>query len=222
MVNANWKTLRISLLAITFAGVALFTGKFILYPPADKHTVTKFQFPESVPLPEWQQVKSKPIDISNNSGVNAARQYSYQKNSIFLEIEMRYLVDTIAEVQGMVKAHNVLKSYPGKLTIANAQGVGFYGVLQHQNRAYLTACINPRGGSTVTSEQFRYNRNTYDVNFTRIVPWLLGQIKLQDRRCLWAQMSISLDRTTPTDANKILEKTWISWHQWWQQNFPKP
>jgi cyanosortase A-associated protein len=59
------------------------------------------------------------------------------------------------------------------------------------------------------------------VNLTRIVPWLLGQIKLQDRRCLWAQMSIPLDQKTPTDANKILETAWISWHQWWQKNFPK-
>jgi cyanosortase A-associated protein len=221
MVNANWKTLRISLLAITFGGVVLFAGKFILFPPTGKLNVAAFQFPESVPLPEWQQVKSKPLDISNNSDASAARQYSYQKNGIPLEIEMRYLVDTIAEVQGMVKAHNVLKSYPGKLTIEKAQGVGFYGVLQHQNRAYLSSCINPRGGSTVTSEQFRYNRNTYDVNLTRIVPWLLGQIRLQDRRCLWVQMSIPLAQKTPTDANKILESAWISWHQWWQPHFPK-
>ena len=220
MVKSNWQTLRISLLVITFGGVALFTGKYILYPPTGKINVAAFQFPESVPLPEWQQVKSQPLDISNDSA-NAARQYTYQKNGISLEIEMRYLVDTIAEVQDMVKAHNVLKSYPGKLTIQNAQGVGFYGVLQHQNRAYLSACINPRGGSTVTSEQFRYNRNTYDVNLTRIIPWLLGQIKLQDRRCLWAQMSIPLDQKTPTDANKILETAWISWHQWWQPRFPK-
>ena len=66
---------------------------------------TPFEFPESVPLTDWKLNKSAPLEISDNSGFKAARKYEYQKNSMALEIEMRYAVDTIGQVEGMMKGH---------------------------------------------------------------------------------------------------------------------
>ncbi|AFZ06353.1 hypothetical protein Osc7112_1869 [Oscillatoria nigro-viridis PCC 7112] len=222
MAITSWKPVRLSLLAVTLGGVLLVAGKLVFYPSDGKKVATPFEFPESVPLADWKLNKSAPIELSDNSEFKAARKYEYQKNSMALEIEMRYAVNTIGDVEGMMKGHTVLKSYPGKLALANTQGAGFHGILQQQNRLYLSSCINPRGSATVTSQQFRYNRNTRDWQPNRILFWLLGRGNIQDRRCLWTQMSVPLDKKTPEDAKKILENAWVSWYEWWQPRFPDP
>ncbi|MCC3409311.1 MAG: cyanoexosortase A system-associated protein [Microcoleus sp. PH2017_10_PVI_O_A] len=222
MATTYWKPVRISLLAVTLAGVLLVTGKLTFYPSTGNSFATKFEFPESVPLADWKLQKSAPLKISDTSEVKAARKYEYQKSNIALEIEMRYVVGTIGDVESMMKGHTILKSSPGKLTLANTQGAGFHGILLLQNRLYLSSCINPRGSPTVTSQQFRYNRNTRDWQPNRILFWLLGRGNIQDRRCLWTQMSVPLDKTTPENAQKLLENAWVSWYGWWQPRFPEP
>ncbi|NJK70163.1 MAG: cyanoexosortase A system-associated protein [Microcoleus sp. CSU_2_2] len=217
-----WKPARISLLAITLGGVLLVAGKVIFYPTIGNRQTVEYNLPESVPLSGWQMVKSSPLKIDDTSQVKVAKNYRYQQNRVFLEVEMRYVVGTNGDVEGMMKGHTILKSSPGKLALANIQGVGFHGILQQQNRLYLSSCINPRGGATVTGEQFRYNRNTQDVRFDRLMFWLLGKGNIQDQRCFWTQMSVPLDRTNPEDAKKILENAWVSWYQRWQPQFPEP
>ena len=119
MAITYWKPVRISLLAVTFAGVLLVAGKLTFYPSTGNHSATQFDFPESaVPLAEWKLQKSAPLKISDSSEVKAARKYEYQKNSIALEIEMRYVVNTIGDVESMMKGHTILKSSPGKLALA--------------------------------------------------------------------------------------------------------
>ncbi|MEG4498251.1 cyanoexosortase A system-associated protein [Microcoleus sp. F10-C6] len=222
MAITYWKPVRISLLAVTLGGVLLVAGKLLFYPSIGNNIVTPFELPESVPLADWKLNKSAPLKLSDNSEFKAARKYEYKKNSMALEIEMRYAVDTIGDVEGMMKGHTILKSSPGKLALASTQGAGFHGFLQQQNRLYLSSCINPRGPATVTSQQFRYNRNTRDWQPNRILFWLLGRGNIQDRRCLWTQMSVPLDKTTPENAQKILENAWVSWYGWWQPRFPEP
>jgi cyanosortase A-associated protein len=222
MAITYWKTARISILAVTFTGVLLVVGKLTFYPSAGNLSATPFEFPESVPLAEWQMQNSAPLKISDTSQVKVGRKYEYRKNNLDLEIEMRYVVGTSGDVESMMKGHTVLKSSPGKLELANTQRVGFHGILQQQNRLYLSSCINPRGRTTVTDEQFRYNRNTRDLQFNRILFWLSGRGNIQDKRCLWTQMSVPLDQTTPENAKKILENAWVSWYEWWQPRFPEP
>lgn len=222
MAITYWKTARISILAVTFTGVLLVIGRLTLSPSTGNFSLTPFDFPESVPLTDWQMQKSTPLKISDTSQIKVGRKYEYQKNNTTLEIEMRYVVGTSGDVENMMKGHTILKSSPGKLALTETPGVGFYGILPQQNRLYLSSCINPRGRATVTAEQFRYNRNTRDWNFNRILFWLLGKGNIQDQRCLWTQMSIPLDRTKPEDAKKILENAWVSWYGWWQPRFPEP
>lgn len=222
MAITYWKTARISLLVVTFIVVLLVVVKSTFYPSAGVPSITTFELPETVPVTDWQIKKSTPLKISDPSQIKVGRKYEYQKNNLALEIEMRYVVGTIGDVAGLAKGNTVLKSSPGKLELANTEKVGFHGILQHQNRLYLSSCINPSGDATVTTGQFRYNRNTSDWNFNRILFWLLGRGNIQDQRCLWTQMSVPLDRTTPQDAKKILENAWVSWYRWWQPRFPEP
>lgn len=223
-----WKPIRISLLAVTLGGILLVMGKIILYPSVER-AFTPFEFPAAVPLPEWQMLESTPLPMpTEGSELKAAKRYTYQQNRWILAIEMRYLVDMEGKVSEFGKLEDWIKKFSTqepstvKLSVANTDGVGFYGFSQAEGRAYLNTCINSRGGSTATADQFMKNRNTYDLRWQRIFPWLLGQSELRDRRCLWTQMSVPLDRTTPETAYKTLETAWISWYRWWQPRFPRP
>jgi len=104
--------------------------------------------------------------------------------------------------------------------------VGYYGVLTHEGKAYLSACINPRGESTVTEQQFRQSLYATDLQVGRILPWISGREPLLDRRCLWTLMSTPLpsgkntDSTASEAAYKTLEAAWFNWFRWWQPKFP--
>jgi cyanosortase A-associated protein len=222
----GWKKIRISFLAITFGGVCFALGKSILYPSVSDRTPLPFVFPPAVSLPEWQPVASSPLVSTTEESSNylVGRHYRYIKQGLSLDIEMRYLVQTDGNVNFFIKKYKTIPSSPGQLlpVLRQQEGVGSYNLFVHQGRAYLSTCINPRGGSTVTNNQFILNRYLYDVRLGRLLPWLLGQVELRDMRCLWAHMSVPLNNSSPENAYKTLEKAWVSWYKWWSPRFPNP
>lgn len=99
--------------------------------------------------------------------------------------------------------------------------VGSYRLYVDRNRAYLTTCMNSRGGGTISRQEFNQNRDFYDVMSDRTIPWLLGQHPLRDTRCLWNHFSLPLDKSSPqSEAYAVLEKAWVSWYQWWIVRYP--
>ena len=225
-----WKQLRIPLLALTCANILFVFGRSILDPTIGKRTVTPFVFPQVVPLPQWQRVASQPLENITverppfGKLVLPGSSYSYIQNDLPLDIKMRYEVQTDGNVKNFIRNQSGIKFPLNQplVVVRKDERVGFYGLFVHQKRAYLDACINSRGGSTFTKEQFSYNRTQYDMQFNRLLPWLLGQEKLRDKRCLWTHMSIPLNQSSPESAYVILEKAWESWYQWWHPRFPKP
>ncbi len=222
----GWEKIRISLLAAIFGGVLFVLGKSLLYPTGSQPTLTPFNFPPAVSLPQWQPLASTPLEnkTAKSPKFLSGRRYHYIQNGVPLDIEMRYFVITSGEIESYIKTHTAISSSADKVlpVLRQKEGVGFYSLFAHQGRAYLSACINPRGGSTVTDEQFRRNRYTYDVRSHRFLPWLLGQAELRDMRCLWAHLSVPLNNSSPEDAYQTLEKAWFSWYQWWSPRFPNP
>lgn len=226
----NWQQHRQMLISFTFAGVFLTLGRFSLDPSAGNRPMTAFSFPSVVPLPEWQLLESRPLaepiasktdDEDDYGDILASRKYLYRQNNQQLEIEMRYAAGTLGDLRTYFKYHTSIRLKQAKsLPITRQQeGVGFYSLFVYQGRSHLAACINPRGGSTVTNAQFFANRRTYDLQVGRLVPWLLGKESLQDRRCLWTHLStndVSAKTTYP-----VLEKAWRSWYQWWSARFPQ-
>lgn len=214
------KSLRPVLLATTFSGIFLVLIKLILYPTPSKPSVTPLAFPSSVPLQEWQPLPSYPLVNSATDRVNylSGRHYRYIQNSLPLDIEMRYIVDTDGEVKNLLKNYD---SISASLVLRQKDGLGFYGLFTHQEKAYLSACINPYGVSTFTERQFKQNHNAYALQFNRLLPWLLGQGNLKDERCLWTNLSIPLNSSTSEVAYQKLETIWVSWYQWWRPRFPK-
>ncbi len=210
------------MLAVTFGSIFAALGKSFLYPTSTQATATPFTFPENIPLASWQPLESVSLEENKEANLISGRLYPYEQNNRLLEIEMRYIIKTRGNVQRMEEQYRHQKISADPLTIHHQEGIGFYGLTATPDRAYLSSCINPYGGSTVTAEQFRDNRNTYDLRVSRLVPWLLGQQELRDFRCLWTLMSIPLEDTTAEQAYPILENAWVSWYAWWQPRFPDP
>lgn len=219
------RQLRGLLLVGTFVGVLLVLGGSILNPVAEKRRVTSFVFPPEVPLPGWQPLGSGRLTESAEShSFLAGKHYRYSRNDLPLDIEMRYGdYEMTTDIKLFIAGYTAIPLTPSHpLLFRQQQGVGFYNLIAYQERAYLSACINPQGGSTITAEQFNHNRLTYDLRFSRLLPRLLGQESLLDRRCLWAHLSIPTRRLTPESAYPLLEQAWFAWYQWWSPRFPKP
>lgn len=225
----KWKQLRIPLLIITCVNVLFVVGRSILDPNIGKRTFTPFVFPQEVPLPQWRLVESRPLKgrtiESSTFGklVLPGRQYLYIQNDLHLDIDMRYEVETDGDVKDYIKSQTPIKFFLDKPSVLVRQHpqLGFYGLFVYEKRAYLDACINSRGGSTFTIEQFSDNRAQYDRQFSRLLAWFFVQQPLNDRRCLWAHLSIPLNQSSQNSAYVILENTWFSWYQWWRPRFPK-
>lgn len=225
----NWRQHQQILIALTFIGVFLTLCRFSLDPTAGKRPVTAFAFPQAVPLPEWQLLESsssaKPTAKPSNlyEAVLASRKYRYQQNNQQMEIEMRYLAGTLGNLQGYLMDYASIQVQDSQLlqNLRQQQGVGFYSLFVNQGRAHLNACINPRGGSTVTMAQFLANRQAKDLQLQRLIPWLLGEESLRDRRCLWVNLSVPLSQESVETTYPILEKAWASWYQWWSPRFPQ-
>ena len=213
--------LRLSLLAVIFGSVFCVLGKTIL--PLTAGNITPFVFPAAVPLPAWQPQKSRPLaaPIAEIPEYLSGRHYRYIQNDLTLDIEMRYMVNTPGHVKYFIRS---IQPSPNQLTLALRQqkAVGFYYLFAHQRRAYLSTCINSRGGSTATESQFQQNRYLYDIHLGRLLPWLLGREAFQDKRCLWAHLSIPLKDSASEDAYQTLEKAWVDWYKWWRPRFPQP
>jgi cyanosortase A-associated protein len=230
---------QVLLLSVIFCSVFLVLGRRILSPTTGNSKVTNtpissFVFPSAVPLPQWQLLTSSPLAVTivknpkpEGTKYLSGRYYRYMQKGQTLDVEMRYMVHTDGDVKSFIKDYSSMPP-SGQLTFIfrHRQGIGFYSLFAYQQRTYLSACINSRGGSTVTPSQFTLNRYIYDyfydMRFTRLLSWVLGQQVIPDERCLWANLSIPLKNSSQTDANRILETAWLNWYQWWRPRFLKP
>ena len=219
------KSRTLLLLAVMIA-TTLALGKSLVHPITKSPHFTDFIFPESVPLKQWKLLTSDSINTHSfespehpSGNFVSGRYYRYGQNQKFLDIEMRYLINTNGDLKSFIthktgELVSVLREDPNR---------GFYSVFSHDGKVYLSACINSRGGSTITSDQFNRNRMIYDARLDRLVLWFLGQAKLKDRRCLWANLSLPLDHHSSTEETyRTLETVWYDWYNWWKSFFPNP
>lgn len=218
----SWKTVRTWLLAALFTGVLFVLVKSILFPHSSQSVATPFVFPTTVPLPQWQLLDSVPLKITDDPTFLASRRYRYQQNRISLNIDMHYIIHSSGDVKDFLKKHIFSQKAATSLVIRQKSGVGFHALFTYQGNAFLSSCINPRGGSTVTFDQFRQNRNTYDMQPGRLLLWLLGLKELRDFRCMWNVLSVPLKTAKPEETYPILESAWFFWYSWWVPRFPRP
>ena len=199
-----------------------------------------YDFPEDVPLPGWlpapQGVGTAPegslLGVEDSAilptGTEvAAARYVYLSNfsgqeegdrsPIELAIEMRYFTDSNGDAKSYI--HQVSGDLQSALQYRD--GVGSYGVYSDGDWTYATGCINPTGGSTVLSDDYRSNRYRHDFRISRIWNWAFGRSAIQDRRCLWTHLSVKLNSSTfPELSTELVEPAWLDWLAWWNENYP--
>ena len=222
-----WHKSRTALLAAISIGIVFVAHKFLFDPVAQTPHIADFTFPEVVPLSPLQLLASdsvnpylvKPPAYISGEFVSGKRYRYLHNDRVAIDIEMRYLTNTNGDLKSFIDnpAGTLLP------TLQYHRRRGLYSLFARQGKAYLSACINPRGGSTVTDNQFNRNRTIYDVSIEGIVLWLLGHAELQDRRCLWAHLSVPLNDNFSIElAYQTLETVWFSWYDWWSVRFPHP
>lgn len=186
--------------------------------------VAPYPFPQVIPLADWTFTDSQPLtsDQTPNSQdipgeIVSGQRYHYRQDQTDLQIEMRYLTQTNGDLKTLIK------NQTGSLgtVLQSVAGVGKFSLFAQGSESQLDACINPRGTSTVTSDQFKRNRTLYDGQSGRFWSWILGQAPLHDNRCLWTRMTLSTSVNVPSvEPSQALITTWEDWHRWWQPRFP--
>jgi cyanosortase A-associated protein len=219
---------RTNFLAITAIGVSLVTLYSIVEPIAGNRPVASFDFPSNIPLNNWQELESKPLNIStefkdshNREQLEAAHSYEYTKNEAKIAIEARYMVGSRGHVDSYISQYTKIAPQALKPEIIEyREGIGYYRLFSDKNRAYLSSCISPRSQSSVTQRQFASNRYQADLKPEIIFNWLLGKTSIRDSRCLWMQLSMPLHTSEPQSAYATLEEVWSDWYHWWLPHFP--
>jgi cyanosortase A-associated protein len=218
------KSLRIPVLAVLLSSAMLVLGRAIVTPKSFS-SVSVTALSQSVPLEGWQLTATTPLKSIGEGVKGQLYQYrSPDSSTPVIQVELRQMLGE-GNISRFLFDYSVIRQGNSKIQERQSE-TGVYGVLSHNGRAYLTACINPSGGSTVTEQQFAQNRSQDIWQVGRIVPWIMGQQgSLSDKRCLWTLMSLPIDRSQPEvlateAAYKTLETAWVPWYRWWQQNFP--
>ncbi len=186
---------------------------------------SKFQLPNQVSLNTWRLNSSNNLQQALQNGALSAKQYSYSSSA-----QSGLRVDALY-INGVVSIPKSLEiiglKYPShKLRISYLEKVGYYALFLDQERLYLSSCINSRGFTTVTEEQFIYHR-PLDLSFRHISAYLIGTRDLFNSHCLLTTLSIPLDKNNMVNPQTIymdknaqtLEKAWIDWHQNWKDHF---
>jgi cyanosortase A-associated protein len=225
---------------ISVVTLTCFTIGVSLFIPDHKYR-SKFEFPEKIDLSDWQFQASdnldkelnnelnKQLETTSKMGIIDSRRYFYTSSlQTTLRIDVMYVKVNVVTVSGFIGTLK-MKYVPDSFNIRYSDSIGYYALFVDSDRAYLSSCINPKGGTTVTREQFIDNRNIYDLNGDRIVSYLLGTTDLRDIRCIFTIMSLPLEKRKMDDTNnnslnytyQKLEKAWINWYKKWDNNFPR-
>ncbi|MEM9162826.1 MAG: cyanoexosortase A system-associated protein [Cyanobacteria bacterium P01_F01_bin.4] len=212
---------RLGTLTTMACGATLVAGRVLFYPAQPKVVDSSFQFPAQVSLADSNPSQGEVITFAADAPefFVSGHRYQVQYDNRPVAVEMRYLIHPNAELMELIEQYLEPEQTVQRDAIAIKQSpdLGSYLLYSDQGQAYLSACINPYGTSTVTDQEFKYNRNFYDIRY-RLWPWLTGE-NLKDERCLWAHLSTPLGND-PQAAQKALEQVWPDWYEWWQAEFP--
>ena len=219
--------IRRKILAVNLALALLTLGKVVLDPTIGKSP--NLAFPLKVSLPGWKLLESKAISPKHPDSL-VSHYYQFIQKNYLLDIEMRYLINTDGDVAKYIQKYTPINregdvATPGlrqrpSLSLHQQEAVGFYSMFVRQDRAYLSACINPRGGATVSSQQFSQNRYTYDLDLKRLLRWFVSRVDIWEDHCLWSHLSIEIEDNSLEATYSILERAWISWYKQWRLPLP--
>jgi cyanosortase A-associated protein len=229
LITDRWQTVRIAICAVLLTGALIETGRALLRPTVVKdtaaaNTANSVKFPPSIPLSNWQLSTNKSLKPSPGQGLGHLYQYRNHNNEK-VDIQVHDEKYTEGNIGRLLMVYDIAPPASALLTTKYQYNSGFYALTSYNNRAYLSACINPIGQSTATQQQFTQNKYQYGLNFVRTLGWLAGVNDLIDASCLWTLISTPLpadvDEQLLTKKYETLEAIWAEWYDWWNLNLKK-
>lgn len=206
-------------------------GKAWMAPVERVPNHAPFVFTEAIPLKGWRGLNRVSVEATESedfqgTAVNGVR-FSFvpmlpkEERSPTqpdqLTVETVYWVHTDGDLKSIIQTQ---ADGDTAVTRYNPQ-LGYYSQFTAGDTSHLMTCINPRGGATVTADQFQRNRRRHDWQPSRLFAWLTGHDTLSDNRCLLTTFSLPHgDDTSEADAYEILETAWTDWTAWWIKQFP--
>jgi cyanosortase A-associated protein len=219
--------LRFSLLAFLLVATGLtlievWTGAL---PSLETKTPS---LPKKIDLDGWQFKSSNVLPFPNKerlerltSILQQGRLYRYQRHATPLTVELWAIKNTNGDVSAYIDAYAQKNIAPGRQRpdLRYRSGIGFYGIIETEDRRYLSSCINATGESTFSISQFTGARFQRDLTLSQITNWILGQKPLFKKQCLWSHFSMP-KTVQETKEVSILETTWFNFYQWWRSSYP--
>jgi cyanosortase A-associated protein len=187
---------------------------------------TTLPLPKQIDLDGWQLKSSKALPLPDKerleritSILQQGRLYRYQQRGIPLTVELWTIENTNGNVSAYIDAYAQQPIAPGRqqADLRYRSGIGFYGIINTEDRRYLSSCINATGESTFNISQFTQARFQRDLTLTQTINWILGQKSLFKKQCLWSHFSLPNAGRTDKEIS-ILEETWFDWNRWWRLN----
>ncbi len=166
--------------------------------------------PEQLPLSDWQWFNHEQVDRSNT--------YYYRDQETTLKIH------TTLQQGGNLpsKIRNQWRVPETEIMIRKVEKLGSYGLFVTEEAAFLTACINPNGTTTVTAQQFSRNQLWQAVQPQRVMALALDQTAVfRDPRCLRLTLSTPLESQRAETVLPLLETAWRDLNARWQPEFPQ-
>lgn len=183
--DSHWLKIRLISLITTFLSISLSGIYYFYFFQLSQFQEESVNFPNSFPLKTWKLESRTSLNLSSSKGY----QYIYSQNQRKLTIEM---IDK--KYSGNISHFLIIhKNIPPATVLIQEKydpSLGYYGLFQHQEKMYLTACLNPQGYSTLTEEQFTQNRYRYGGGIKRTLRWIIGQDDLFNSHCLWTLISL--------------------------------
>lgn len=217
MLARRWPTIRLGIFALLVTTTLGAWGYLLLRPPTNPEASLKSSFyPASLTLPDWPLVQSRPLQEKKSQG----HLYLFQGKARLISAQAWLKHQGDGSVNRYLMVYGVMPPATVNLKPRKQEGTGYHALIYFNETAYLTACLNAIGQSTVTEAQFMQNLNTYGWDLSRFFGWLLGQQNLRDNRCLWTLLATPL--TNPKDETLVrqtfedLESFWSQWSSWWR------
>ena len=226
--------LRNGFLATISVGIALVTFYAIANPNVGNRQVADFDFPDEIPLTNWQQISSKPLTVlekpnDNGEFIKSAKRYSYRKEDLNLVLEIRYLVGTRGNIFSLLKKYFENSGITiTRQQVKQSPRIGSYLLVEAENNnqkkadiIYLSSCLTSFGNSIAEQKEFSAVLNQVRLTPKLFWNWLWGKDSIRDRRCLWVNLSISTEDSELSNNYENLEQVWRELNHWWKPRFPK-
>jgi cyanoexosortase A len=204
--------------------VALITVLTLLFPQIGRRQLPNLNYPSQISLAGWNQANRVSLMGENENTelsfeyFRSGQKYQYYQGEKEVTVQLKLIEGTLGHVPGYVKTYTSLKKAFSEGRTQSQPGMGRYQLFSDESQAYLSACLTSNGESTVTGKNFvsKMNRNLLREN---LLPKIVGQKSLRQRRCLWVHLSTPVDQDSPEEGYRVLESVFEKGYSQWQGLF---